>query len=287
MKPFNSSKTNRNYLAFTLGLAIVAIGLCLAAVPATAHEYFLHFFPITFAGAGLTQPQGLNNAGVVVGTYGSNALGFLWKDGVFTDFTGPDGNGANPSAINSLGQIVGNDSTGGFLDSDGTFTTIAVPGARATGPNSINDSGTIVGQYLSESNNMLYGFIYNNGTYTSLAFPQATSTGARGVNNSGEIVGFYTDSSGLFRSFTYSAGVYKTLVVPGCQNSAAFGINNNGDIVGWCDALGFLFSNQKVVFFNYPAAARSVGFGINDGGRIVGQYYPQNGIEGFLAAPIL
>jgi hypothetical protein len=94
------------------GLALFGGG----AGPAHAGDYVFTTLP-TFI-----QPNGINDAGQIVGLSGSPAAGFqglLYSGGTYTPFNDPSaGTGPNqftdPIAINNLGQIVGN-----YIDSSG------------------------------------------------------------------------------------------------------------------------------------------------------------------------
>lgn len=282
-----SSGARSSRVAILLAGLVIVSAVFVMAVPAPVAQYFRYFSIVDPSGGGYTQPRGINNAGVIVGAFGSNSHGFVLQNGVFTELLGPDGSTAIPFGINSSNQMVGTESGGGFFYSGGTFTTIAVPGAQGTEPNSINDSGIIVGQYFPQTGN-LQGFIYSGGAYATISFPGAASTGAKGINNAGQIVGFYTDSSGTNHAFIYSAGVYQNLFSSICYSSAALGINNLGAIVGYCNNQVFVYSysTHKYIFFSDPAGF-PLSFGINDSGRVTGQYSLQNGnINGFLAVPL-
>lgn len=281
MKPQRSGNSRQRLSAFLVGFAVLACALLGVTISAPASQYF-RFFNLVYPGASETQPRGINNAGAIVGY-----PGFVWQNGAFTVFNGPDGSPAVPTGINSLNQIVGTDDSGGFLYSNGTFTTINVPGASGTEPNSINQSGMIVGQYFPQTGS-LQGFIYSAGTYTTINFPGALSTGARGINDVGQIVGFYTDATGTNHAFIYSGGTFQTLFGSTCQSSVAYGINNLGQIVGYCDSRAYVYNyaNHSYMFFGDPDGP-ALPFGINDSGRVTGQYGLDNGdINGFLAVPI-
>jgi probable HAF family extracellular repeat protein len=276
------------------GLVIVAAVL-VAAIPTPAAQYF-RYFSIVYPGASITELNGINNSGAIVGD--TIQGGFLLQNGKFTSISIP-GAHAGASGINSSGQIVGSydaNSGGsnpqGYLYSGGTFTTIDVPGALETVLNGINDSGTIVGWYVDENSNSgsAQGLTYSGGTFTTLNFPEAVSTYTWGINNAGQIVGFYLDSSNVSHAFVYSGGVFAELVGMGCKNSQAYGINNHGSIVGSCnngtEAFVYSYSNHSFMFFNYPGYY-SEPFAINDSGRVVGYYVLGfDTFNGFLAVPL-
>ena len=120
---------------------------------------------------GSTTVTGINNLGMIVGTYfaGAGSHGFLRSAaGVFTTIDDPSGNPGSTTVtgINNLGMMVGTfqDSFGyhSFIRSaDGsTFLTIDYPGGSRTSISGTNDSGDIVGSYYNASTaGMQLGFI--------------------------------------------------------------------------------------------------------------------------------
>ncbi len=256
------------------------------------------FVPIV-VGADATEPRGINNAGVIVGSY-TNAFdsnyGFVLKNGVVTTIELPNSI-TQVAGINSSLELAGDylpsdgrDNPKGFIFGNGNIMPVDPPGAIATEPDAINDAGSVVGSYYLESG--YQGFLYRGGIFTTLSFPGATGTLAEGINNQGQIVGVWYDSNLTDYPFLYSDGQFQQLTVPGCENSGAFGINNHGDIVGFCSdpelGLGFLYQNGAFLLFSFPGATNTLAFAINDSGQIVGQYYPPGVGEpqGFLATPV-
>jgi probable HAF family extracellular repeat protein len=196
-----------------------------------------------------TSPQGVNDAGSIVGWYQSGAnpntqRGFLYSGGIFTTISDPLGVNGQATAINNAGQIVGNfvDSSGnyhGYLFSGGSYITLDDPSAPVFGGQSItiatgiNDAGQIVGWYQDSLGGS--AFLYNGGSYTTLNVPGATgATIAEGINDSGQIVGWYQDASGN-HGFRYSGGAYTTIDDPSSPLglTMAWGINNAGQIAGY------------------------------------------------------
>ena len=109
------------------------------------------------------------------------------------------------SGINNAGLVVGSfgilgTANHGFLynPNGGTFTTLDDPlaGARGTVAYGINDAGEIVGSYYDASNRA-HGFLYSGGTYITLDDPSAIGdTRAFSINDAGETVGSYFVGSG-------------------------------------------------------------------------------------------
>jgi probable HAF family extracellular repeat protein len=158
------------------------------------------FALLNYPGAVSTLAGGINNYGVISGTYD------------LTDYTG-------------------------FLLSQGEFRT---PVNLPPYPTGINDLGDEVGYYCPGNptcygSGTFTGFLYNQRTQTvfPIAFPgNAIPTIATGINNSGEIVGFYYPAIGNPQGFLYSNGRFTTIAVPGASGTLPNSINNAGVIAG-------------------------------------------------------
>ncbi len=127
----------------------------------TAFGFLLHNGQLTtlsFPGAqGGTNPTGINDQGVIVGTYFLSsedpARGFMWKAGVFSNLNPPDAGGHSmPSKISNAGDIVGSYiSTAdglqhGFSFDNGKFTTIDAPGLQGTAILGVNKFDNVIAE---------------------------------------------------------------------------------------------------------------------------------------------
>jgi hypothetical protein len=183
---------------------------------------------------------GINNAGLIVGQYGtaSGSLtpGFLYNDGAYTTLqpVAPVGGvlvvnaqGINNNGIvagfystnNSTTPIDGNEPQHGFLYNMNTNQYTLVPDPTVPSGDTffttqllgINDKGIVAG-YVQDTNGDQFGLLYNTNTqtYTYLNDPDAALingvriTQITGINDSGEITGFYINSSGLAEGFVAS-----------------------------------------------------------------------------------
>ena len=198
-------------------------------------------------------PQGINNVGQIVGSFGNRDCNIIpvLTDGFLLDTTTntftplnfpgassagcPPGNVSFPSGINDAGQIVGTLGGHGFLRDAGTFIMIDVPGAISTAANGINNRGQIVGAF-QDASGVSHGFLQDGGTFLTLDVPGAVSTVANGINNGSKIVGTFQDASGVangvFHGFLWDAGTFTTFDIPESISTMANGINNRGQIVG-------------------------------------------------------
>ena len=158
--------------------------------------------------------SGINDAGDIVGAYGSPFLpaqAILRRDGVIEPIHPPGSLRSRALGINNVGQIVGDfndvDGTHGFSLEGGIYTTIDFPGAANTSLFAINDLGQIVGSISSAGETPLHGFLLDGGTFTAIMVPDAIWTEVTGINNLGDAVGRFRDATGL-HGFLWSGGAY-------------------------------------------------------------------------------
>lgn len=165
---------------------------------------------LDFPTASDTYAFGINNSGVVVGTWDivdalGNLLaehGFIWENDTFTEVNFPGSADSALLGINAKGDLVGewdSDITSpighAFVQSKGNFSSFDVPEATLTQADDINDHGQIVGAYI-DANGGTHGFLKLQNSFFTLDFPGAAITAAWGINNRGQIVGDYRDSIG-------------------------------------------------------------------------------------------
>jgi hypothetical protein len=109
------------------------------------------------------------------------------------------------TGINDTGVIVGSfnvDSNTfafarGFVKTGSTFTTIDVPGALATEAIGINNANQIVGRFFN-SDRIMHGFVKTGATFTIIDVPGALNepgwgTLTYGINDAGVVVGAFVD----------------------------------------------------------------------------------------------
>jgi uncharacterized membrane protein len=144
----------------------------------------------------LSEARGINDAGQIVGNFGTSSglvRSYLYVSGQFTTIQAPGAIDTSAASINNAGQIVGSFYDGkkitGFLYAAGKFNTIAVPGAFQTFPLGINDTGDIVGDFIDATGT--HGFLDAGGKFTAIDVPNGIQTIASGINNLGQIVGAF------------------------------------------------------------------------------------------------
>jgi hypothetical protein len=98
-----------------------------------------------------TGPNGVNNAGTIVGSYldpQTHAHGFVRRGGTFTILDAPGASDTELFGINDQELIVGDASGTSFLYDGTTFFAIVLPGATQTSVVGITQAGELVGFYL-------------------------------------------------------------------------------------------------------------------------------------------
>jgi probable HAF family extracellular repeat protein len=201
--------------------------------------------------------------------------------------TMPGGSTAEPTAINSSGQVVGRGSTtnpnGGtferaFLYSAGTMTNLgALTGAPESVGTDINDAGEVAGVsgYAVPPNFFLenHAFVYRQGAMQDLGKGLG-----EGINGAGRVVG----TNGDGHAALYSAGTVTDLgTLPGGAFSNASGINLAGTIVGGSDTGSSSGTQHAVVFGTgtvtdigtLPGFDNSFASRVNATGQIIGVSY--------------
>lgn len=288
---------NRKSILCVLGFVLTFM---VAATAADAPRLTFRFTTIEVPGAAQTLPRGVNQTGVIVGSYVDHRAvnhGFMLKGNTVTTIDDPKGtdsfchNISFPGALAIVGSYTNSSGKAvGFLYKNRQFTDVPGPaGATGSFALGLNDSGEIVGSYL-DAGGATHGFLLKGGAYKTLDVPGATATTATEINKNGFIVLYWTDSKGVEKSSLYNGSTYKTIDVPGATGSLVFGLSNNQDVVyEWIDAKnrrhGALLTNGAYYKFDFPRSFQTYGSGINDHQLIVGAYQAARGgpFQGFKA----
>jgi probable HAF family extracellular repeat protein len=122
--------------------------------------------------------------------------GFIYDNGAMKDIGTLGGSFLTVNAINDLGQVVGDSSTGvegqhAFLYNGENMIDLGTFGGTLSWASDINNSGQVVGSAYYASN-VSHAFIYSNGTMTDLndLIPSGWElTSATAINNLGQITG--------------------------------------------------------------------------------------------------
>jgi hypothetical protein len=154
----------------------------------------------------LTEAEGINDAGVIVGDYrdGQGVFhGFRYDPGTPARYTTVEVPWAHTStgatAINNADVIIGNfidaQGTHGYIKNGSSWTVLDAPGAQATEPFGMNDTGVIVG--LADG----HTFVYDGTTFQTVVHPDGGLTQATGITNAGVLVGRYFDGNNVDHGF--------------------------------------------------------------------------------------
>jgi len=241
------------------------------------------FVDFNYPGALQTTAESINNLTHVVGTYfdstGTIQRGFLYKNGKFSSFSGPNRtNTTQAHGINNKGQIVGGyyDATSGYfkgflIDSAG-FHTLSVPSTGDVSAEGINDAGIVVGT-ISNADGSQFGFTLVNGKVKTFQYG-TLPTSAHGINNANQIVGSYDNETGTRIGYILTNGVYETFTV-GDQFTEPMKINKAGEAAGFAfDSVNghssFVYAQQSIVPISQAGTSGTDVFGINDNDYLVG-----------------
>jgi PEP-CTERM motif len=243
-------------------------------------------------GSTTAMANGINSAGVVVGTDGNNNAFSLNGNSLVT-FIPNGGVSAIALGINDHGLIAGQyttsaDTSPGFVLNGTTVTTINAPsGPNLVNAQGINNNGLVVGFYFGTDGND-HGFkfnlssaVNNVGTGTAIADPVIPTVpgepGATfvfsqilGINDKGIAVGYYGDSTNSQHGFLYNVntGTYTFLDDPnerfsnGVEVTQITGINNSGEITGfYTDAAGVAHGFVALQGVPEPSSVALLGVG--------------------------
>jgi len=287
-----------------------------ATVPAAASGSFR---TITFPGAAVTEPNSINDNGVIVGCYRDRSgpqRGFTDRGGRFTTVNDPAAGRNAPitaclQGVNKKGTTVGSylPRTGvehGLVDRGGRFTTINAPGAgrmvaEGTQATTINDSGTIGGLFI-DSRRVWHGFVLAGGRFSVVNDPHAGKTAGQGsfvtgISDAGLVVGTYLDSRFVLHGFEERAGRFTTIdhahaaqqpgkgTFLGCVSLKTRQLTGTY-VLASGQAIGFTGQVGHFRTVSDPAATMGTAPScVNDSGRIVGVYVVRGATRGFEFIP--
>ena len=287
----NDGKQAMRNLIWSLAAITLQFAMALPDAAAATVEY--SFTPIEFPGAESTDVHGINDAGVIVGSYSlaDKIHGFVFDGAAFTTIDFPNAVGTSARGINDQGQIVGrfflDDRAmlgGGFLFNGDSYEAINFPGASSTTAFDINNAGDIVGGY-SETPGHNRGFTFDGASFTSVEYPGAGSSNFSGANNVGMVVGGFSDAGiVLSRSegFVYDGVNFEVVDIPGARFTEPLDINDEGVIVGWFTheflggTKGFILDEDGQTNVNVPGSLLTYVRGINNNRDIVGTFIDSN-----------
>ena len=244
-----------------------------------------------------TAVYGMNDAGVITGTYNWDT-GFLRSpDGAITSFGVPGAGQVVSVGINNNGVVAGNytDPSGTWepfiRNADGSIVTYQVPGALNAHMGAINDAGTVAGSW-NDSNELPHIFVRSaDGTITTYDIPETWAITVSGINTRGYVVGYYYDRTNTYRGFLMAPnGTITTIDAPDSgEETVLTGINDKGVIVGWSRAHGGFVRETDGTFRTIacPEGGTScLVYSVNNQEKIAGSAYvpARNTYVGFMQA---
>ena len=248
---------------------------------------------IDFPSAMMTQANGINRAGEIVGSYVDNlgGHGFLLHNGTYTTVDYPGAQYSYAQGINDKGQIVGLAEPVGYLLDVKTqsFTPIQYPGAAFTYPLAINNAGAIAG-YFQRTDLNYEGFKLVNLDYLEIVPPGSIATFATGLSSTGRLVG-YADIDNRYSNFSFRHYKYGVITLPGATAPFVLGTNPAGTaLVGYYEPFsgvtGFVYQNKVFHALSFPGSISTIASGINAKGDVVGYFIDSSyGTHGFLWTP--
>ena len=281
--------------------AVAALLLVVLVTTGAAAARSLTFITIDFPGAVLTNAQGINAQGEIVGAYTDTAgrtHGFLLSGGQFSSIDVPNSRVTFARGIGPGGDIVGtyvaqvettNVPAHGFLlTKHGEFRAVDFPGHINTIPQRILPDGTILGCYHdTDTMGTMHGMSYSRGGWDEI--PEGMSMHNGATPDGKLIVGLFTDMDNRQKGYFVDRGRFIPFEVPGATQTAAWDINPSRVTVGvYRDAAGkfhgFQYDGESFGTVDVPGATATRVFGINAHGDMVGAYVDAGGrTHGFLA----
>jgi hypothetical protein len=276
-----------------------------AGLPAFAQYSFVN---VNIPNSALVSPMGINNAGLVTGSYADasyNSHGFVWQAGTVQTLDYPSAvNGTYLEGVNNHGVLIGFYYDVNFLPhaltySVNTASWTALPDIPDYGGSlgvGINDDGAAVGNAVSGFPFQSLAWIWHpdSKSYSFFNAPAAAeqSTSANSINEGLTIVGNLSTvpSYGFEPGFIKQGDEFTEIMVPSATYTIPYGINRGGTVSGFfttsTSAYGFVrTSNGLLTTVNYPGSGATYVLGINDQGALCGQWYDTTSSQylGFVA----
>jgi len=263
-------------------LAALAAMVALVCAPTAASATSI--VPYAVAGSTSTLLWGVNDAGVLVGSYDGG--GFIDDHGVITTVN-LAGSPGYVAGISNDGVAVGSDGTTSFFYQGGVLTPFAIAGEDQTLLRAISSNGRYAAGIAYDADGNTEGFVLDrvSNQISTLAPPAGLSVVVlQGVNDDGVAVGNVTGAGGsmLFDSVSGTATYFQAL--DGLVKVRARAFDDAGDIGGW----GFNADGKWVGFLDTAAgdvtlfdlgSNSTVIYGLNNAGLAVGSWENDDGID--------
>jgi uncharacterized membrane protein len=283
--------------AIVLAFAIAAAANS-ARAASTATITLLSEFDYPSTGAS-TEPHGINNNGVIVGTVvftdGTQAGFDLTKAGKFLEAVDPSGNGLDTQAvgINDASEIDGfyenavSSAIIGFTLTKRVYSDFSGPDGATADLIGINNADDLVGGWFPPNEAPEQAFAVLDGTFTPITNSLlANLSAAQSINNkSTVVVGDYFDASFLEHGFSYTvaSGAITPINFPGGTQTVIFGNNSPGTLTGrYIDSSGVSHGLARIAghwaTYDYPGATATSLEHVNDHNVATGNYTDTSGV---------
>ena len=269
------------------------------------------------AGRDFAAGNGVNGAGVVVGTasltsFGSGALPVIWTANTVQQLPLPNGfavgrgNDINDDGI-AVGSVGGGISESAVIYGETTEIISASTGGGATMTTafSINNAGRVVGPGTDPANAARnVGLVYDSALDSIFevgALPGANGAIAFGVSEAGHVVGASMQNQGSGRPFIWSdaEGIQEIPLPSGTSQGSARGVNSDGWAVGTASsafAVPFLYDGSQTyriadlipegTGWDLDMNTSSSALSINDDGVIVGTGVLNGNVRAYAMVPV-
>lgn len=243
--------------------------------------------PVGNFGALTSQPNGLNNAGTVVGyvyTAGGHVNAYSSSNGNASSLHQGNPNTGNSKAwgINAGGAVVGESSVGNATQatvfSNGSVHTLGTLGGLNSYGYGINASGQVVG-VSDTASGAQHGFVTRaDGSLADIGpVNGGGSSAASAINDLGQVTGYAeTNAAGDYAAYIYQNGSMNFLATLGGNYAQGYAINNAGMVAGYSFLAGnleshaFLYANGVMKDLGGLGGYDSYATGINEAGDVVG-----------------
>jgi probable HAF family extracellular repeat protein len=280
--------------------AAVAVLFGYALVAPVHGAATLTFTTIDVPGAVVTNAQGVNHQGDVVGVFNDAAgvqHGFLRSGGQYRTIDFPNARSTFARGINDAGDIVGSyvrqvetttvPNHGFLLTRRGGLQAVDYPGHLNTIPQRILNDGTIFGCYHdTDTMGTMHGFEFHQG-FSAIDMGMSMHNGA--TPDAEYVIGLFMDTDGRNKAYVMEHDKLSALEVPGALSTNGWDVNPSRVVVGvYTDAAGavhgFEYDGRAFTRIDAPGAATTRVFGINDRGDVVGNFVDTAGrTHGFVA----
>jgi hypothetical protein len=271
--------------------------------PATPASAMYQFVTIDVAGATLTVPNGVNDTGLVSGTYidaNFNFHGFLWRDGTTTALNYPQSQVTLLAELSDAGIVIGNYGGGAshavlYDVHQATWQTLPdISNQPVNLGDGINNrgvgtgaacQGTFLTDFTAGFTPNCIGWTWNGKEYSFFEAPGADGanggTVPDGINDMGKVVGTFVDSANVIHGFVKDGDDFSAVDVPGALLTAPLDINDSDEIVGYyVDANGvthgFVEKHGQFTTVDVPNSVGMIIFGNDSRGDIAGSWVDSN-----------